>query len=180
MSNLIAICGQARSGKDTFAKILDYKILKFAQPLKDCLKVLFGFPDLEFQKDIKDPYWNVEPRKIMEYLGTEVAQYGFPTIMPDIKRDFFVKRFMLEHRDKLGVENLCITDLRFEHEAIALKQAYPEVKIVKILRPSLPIRDHPSDKEWQNIKADYTIINDGTLEEYEEKCLNLIQILNSQ
>ena len=51
MSNIIAICGAKRSGKDVLAKYLvatrGFKKLSFAEPLKKAVRELFNFNDIQ-------------------------------------------------------------------------------------------------------------------------------------
>jgi dephospho-CoA kinase len=122
---IIAICGLKRSGKDTIADYLcsnyGYTKIKIANPLKQGLKVMFGFTDEQLESDKKDeidPRWEVQPRKIMQFIGTEVMQYQLQQIIPGIGRKVWIRSLVEEyinnskHNDKLFV----IPDLRFLHE----------------------------------------------------------------
>jgi dephospho-CoA kinase len=122
---IIAICGLKRSGKDTIADYLcsnyGYTKIKIANPLKQGLKVMFGFTDEQLESDKKDeidPRWEVQPRKIMQFIGTEVMQYQLQQIIPGIGRKVWIRSLVEEyinnskHNDKLFV----IPDLRFQHE----------------------------------------------------------------
>jgi len=51
MSRIIAICGAKRSGKDILSKYIvskyNYKKISFAEPLKNAVKALFNFNDIQ-------------------------------------------------------------------------------------------------------------------------------------
>lgn len=51
-------------------------------------------------------------------------------------------------------------------------------KTIRIIRPSVEAIDSPSETSLDNHKFDYTIINDGTLEELEEKVKVILADLN--
>jgi dephospho-CoA kinase len=119
---IIAICGLKRSGKDTIADFLcsnyGYTKIKIANPLKQGLQVMFGFTNEQLESDKKDeidPRWDVQPRKLMQFIGTDVMQYQLQQIIPGIGRKVWIKSLIEEHfqdKEKLFV----IPDLRFLHE----------------------------------------------------------------
>ena len=70
---------------------------------------------------------------------------------------------------------VAITDVRIPDEAIAIKEAGGI--IVKINRPDVPILEHPSEHaldDWDD--WDLVIDNDGTLEEFRQKCKALFVV----
>lgn len=172
---IICICGAKRAGKDTVADFLQanygFHKAKIAQPLKDTLKVLFGFTEDELEMDIKDeihPTWKIKPRKVMQFFGTEVMQYEIQKIMPDIGRLFWVRRFI----QKYCVENpvhdkIVVSDVRFYHEYEALKEIGAEFWRVE---RDCTIQDdaHPSETEMMSIPVEKVIKNDGSLEDLHE------------
>jgi dephospho-CoA kinase len=173
---IICICGSKRVGKDTVADFLQARYgfhkAKIAQPLKDTLKVLFGFSDDELEQDIKDevhPVWKIEPRKVMQFFGTEVMQYEIQKIMPDMGRMFWVKRFLQEYYSNDRIyDKIVVSDVRFLHEYEALKEVGAE--FWKIERNELVQDDtHSSETEMKEIPVEKVIENDGTLEELYDK-----------
>jgi hypothetical protein len=69
--------------------------------------------------------------------------------------------------------DIVIADMRFHHEANAIRELNGE--IWRVVRPSLTLNDeHQSEKEQETIVADKTIINDGNLEDLYNKIKNTI------
>jgi len=162
MSRIIAICGAKRSGKDILSKYIvskyNYKKISFAEPLKNAVKALFNFNDIQvgideengngYEKDMIDKRWGISPRKALQFFGTEVMQNTINELIP---------------------KNYVISDLRFLHEYNKLKKS-EKVKyliIIKINRPSIicDIDSHISENEYINIPHDIEIINDGTIDD---------------
>lgn len=189
MSNVIAICGAKRSGKDVLAKYIiekyGFKKLSFAEPLKKAVKELFNFNDIQVgideenalgnEKEIIDKRWGISPRKALQFFGTEIMQYSIDKLIPNTNRCFLAD-ILLSHisDDKNGTtNNYVISDLRFLHEYNKLKSSLKinSLIIVKLSRPSINITEgtkgicdmHISEKEYINIPHDVEIVNDGTI-----------------
>lgn len=125
---VIAICGLKRSGKDTIADYLcenyGYTKIKIATPLKQGLKAMFGFTDEQLESDKKDcldERWGIEPRKAMQFIGTEIMQYRIQEILPNIGRSFWIKSLIEEYISNQSEHDntkkrYVIPDLRFLHE----------------------------------------------------------------
>ena len=162
MRRIIAICGAKRSGKDTCASILEkeygYTHIKIAKKLKDVCKVLFNFSDEQLENDLKeieDKKWNTSPRKVMQFLGTEIMQYEIQSILPNIGRKFWINSLLssISSQDKY-----VISDLRFLHE-------FEEIKklgglIIRMENDNLIQSDtHISELEYLKIPFDIIIKN---------------------
>ena len=105
MKKIIAICGAKRSGKDLLAiHIINkygYEKISFAEPLKEIVKLIFNFNDIQvgldeytnnndgIEKDIIDDRWGITPRKALQFIGTEVLQNKIQELIPNIKKDYF-------------------------------------------------------------------------------------------
>lgn len=171
---IIAICGLKRSGKDTIADYLcshyGYTKIKIASPLKKGLQVMFGFTDEQLEtnkKDEIDPRWNVKPRQLMQFLGTDVMQYQLQQIIPDIGRKVWIKSLIEEHlnqqendKNKLYV----IPDLRFLHEHEELSK-YDTVfwrvdRISELQKLNHACDLHVSEKEYLNIPVSHIFKNE--------------------
>lgn len=167
MHQVIAICGNKCSGKDTLANYIcakyDYKNVKFAGPLKEALKSLFGFTNsqMETDKEVIDPFWQTTPRKVMQFIGTEVMQYKLQELLPDIERTFFARRLVSCY----PTDKIVISDLRFTHEYETIKKAYNDIQIIKIIRNTQQTDMHISENEISTIPHDVLLINNGTKEE---------------
>jgi len=192
MSNIIAICGAKRSGKDVLAKHIvatrGFKKLSFAEPLKKVVKELFNFNDIQVgideenavgnEKEIIDERWGISPRKALQFFGTEIMQHAIDKLIPDTNKgflaDILLSRIPCDSCDsRESCDSYVISDLRFLHEYNKLKSS-PKVRsliIVKINRPSINITNiteskcdtHISEKEYIDIPYDVEIMNDGSI-----------------
>jgi hypothetical protein len=181
MKKIIAICGAKRSGKDLLAiHIINkygYEKISFAEPLKEIVKLIFNFNDIQvgldeytnnndgIEKDIIDDRWGITPRKALQFIGTEVLQNKIQELIPGIKRDYFANILLSKIKnDKYYV----ITDLRFLHEYEKIKNL--DVFFIRIIRPTNINNDlHSSETEYMNIPCDIEIINDGSIKDYINK-----------
>ena len=181
---IIAICGLKRSGKDTVANYLATKIpnvihCKIAQPLKDMCENLFNFTASQMEtddKDVIDTKWGITPRDALKFVGTEMMQYKIQELLPDIGRSFWVKQLVDKiKKNQSNEENktVIISDLRFIHEYDMIKREFKDsqVVIVKIqknekLQPNQPNKtNHCSELEWQLIKHNILLDNNGTIQD---------------
>lgn len=177
---IIAICGYRRSGKDTVADILsekyDFKKIKIAYKLKEIVKVLFDFTDYQLEiekKDIIDPRWNISPRQIMQFFGTDIMQFKIQEIMPHIGRTFFIESLINYINSQNTVIKWVVSDLRFVHEWKCL-QKY-NTFIIRVENDNIPkIDTHISETEWLNITPDLIIKNNYSIEDLN----NYIHTLN--
>ena len=176
---VIAICGYKRSGKDTiadfFVSTYGYKPLKIAEGLKNLMKTMFDFTDaqLEETKDVTDQRWGITPRRAMQFFGTEIMQHEVQKLLPDIGRNFWMRKITNTLSNASADERFVISDMRFHHEYEALKEFYPF--IIKVTNPSVKCVDtHCSETEFDTIPHHIEIINDGTLEALHEKLRNII------
>jgi len=184
MSNIIAICGAKRSGKDVLAKNIvatrGFKKLSFAEPLKKAVRELFNFNDIQVgideenavgdEKEIIDERWGISPRKALQFFGTEIMQHTIDELIPNTNRGFLADILLSRISDAASdtCNNYVISDLRFLHEYNKLKSSAKirSLIIVKISRPSINIveRDtHISEKEYIDIPYDVELVNDGAI-----------------
>lgn len=163
---VIAICGRKRTGKDTVAEYLcenyGYKNVKFAEPLKETMKCLFGFTEkqIEVDKEVVDNVWGITPRHAMQFFGTEIMQFKLQEIIPSIGRDFFAKSLVSKYRH----DKIVISDMRFLHESNMIRSVFPDSMIIKLENPDIEGNNdtHMSESGIDDIVADYTIINNKT------------------
>jgi len=169
-------------GKDTFADILikqhGFHKLSFAYPLKESSKILFGFTDddLDKNKEQIHPFWKTTPRKILQYMGTEIFREKIKEVIPWVSDNFWVEKLKQSYLDlqkKYGNDiNVVITDCRFLNECNAVKKMGGY--IIGIIRPLIKQADeHVSEKEFDLIKKDYVVINDSTIQELHKKALHI-------
>lgn len=131
---IIAIAGKAGSGKDTIADYITSKYLNcwtesFASPLKRACAEAFGIPLANFNdsriKEIEDLPWNTSPRKIAQFVGTEMFRDQIPHLLPETGNDFWVQRMAYLLAGDIQTEGganydeddtIVIPDLRFQNE----------------------------------------------------------------
>jgi hypothetical protein len=176
-----------------------WEIKKFAGKLKQIASLLTGIPvedfeDQEFKKSYLGAEWgtvesnplnavpvfeNIEfnhlmsVRELLQKLGTEAIRDG-------LHPNAWVNALMCEYkRPKLSEynpSNWIITDVRFPNELEAVK----DVKglTLKVVRPveksKTPARLHPSETSLDKAEFDYTIINDGSIEDLIEKVRQIL------
>lgn len=166
---IIIVNGMARSGKDTFCDIVynkyqnrRFQVLKISSvdQIKECAKIL-GWDgisktliDRKFLSDLKD-------------LATEYCDSPFKY---ELKR---IKEFY--NLDKPGV---LFIHIREPEEIAKLKQKYPDIRTVLVRNPNVPvINNNTGDASVENYVYDYYIDNDGTLEQYKVRVLELMEVL---
>lgn len=165
----LGLAGYARSGKDTVAQELTkqgYITMSFASPIKKAMAILN--PMLEDGKSYndvvtdhglesaKDKYQEV--RRLLQVFGTEVGRKMFG-------EDFWVDYAINSIPDGFKI---VFTDVRYPNEANAIKDFGGEVWWVS--REGVgPLNEHASENSLDEYMFDYTIENNGSLEELEEK-----------
>jgi hypothetical protein len=152
MRHIVGVCGRAGAGKDAFADAFvaaGYVRLKFADPLKQVVRDLFPTMNTREHtdgelKDVVDEATGASPREVMQYLGTELLQYGLASRFPRIGRTVFcgpVLEAAALH------ERVIITDVRFLHEYYAFqKSAQNNLDSFGPLGPLGP--DGPDGPDW--------------------------------
>ncbi len=153
MPVIIGLAGRARSGKDTVATFFTktHRVVRFAQPIKDAVKALYGWSDIVMETDIKDaidPHWGVSPRSAMTHVAQSTRLF--------VANDFFVKRLF----DSWDGGAIVIPDVRYKHEVDAIN-ARGGITI-KITREGL----HKHDIEFtvDELDTTYNITNNGSLD----------------
>ena len=115
--NLIGICGRKRHGKDTLGDYLvdnyGYTKIGFADALKEACRCIFGFNDDQLYGDLKevdDEFWGASPRKVLQYIGTDLFRLKIAEILPQVNDEIWIKvveNKILQNPDKKYV----ITDV---------------------------------------------------------------------
>jgi dephospho-CoA kinase len=172
LPKIIALCGYKGSGKDTAAEYLvtkyKYNHYKISEKLKEVIKLLFNLDDndLEKNKDEINDKWGIEPRKIMQFIGTDMFQYKLQELFPNIEKTFWIKSlFTDELINKIENENhrVVISDLIFLHEYDLISNIYVSYSILKVQNNNLEKNDnHISENEFNNIPINAVILNNST------------------
>ena len=180
---VIGIVGNKNVGKDTLADYLvenkDFTKYAFADPLKNCLKELFGLSDDQLYGDKKeeyDPIWETTPRELLQFFGTEIMQYKIQDLLPNLKRTFFIKRFE-QFVNENPNKNIVVSDIRFQHELdVVLKYNGTVIKVER-KNSSKTFLNHASESNIDKlINFTYKIENNDTKEELFNKFNNLVVI----
>lgn len=121
---LYLICGKARAGKDTFARLIKQEeeknnnkvcILKLTAPLYSWAEDYF---DYDKEKDEK-------PRELLQTLGYDILQLKLKK--KDFLLDYLITTIeVLDNYYDVGL----ITDGRLVHEIEVLKEKYPNIKTI--------------------------------------------------
>lgn len=164
---LIGISGKKMVGKDTVGDhlVANHGFVKvaYADTLKDAVCAVFGWDQRHVNgelKEVVDPYWNMTPRHVLQYVGTEL----FRSWIPDIWVRAAMRRIM-NARELGGWQRVVITDVRFPNEAnVILEQGG---LVWKVHRPGLPADDlHASETALDDYRRwSHVIVNDGTVDD---------------
>lgn len=163
---LIGLCGIKGSGKSTVATYLSdfygFNEYTFASPIREIVKTMFlisewQLSEPELKEKCIDDYFNVTPRKAMQFVGTELVREHIGELLPHIGSDFWIEhlfRRMLKNGDVDS--NVVISDVRFQNEADKIRSLGGV--IVKIIRPSIYSLDSHSSENG-DIAPDYVVDN---------------------
>lgn len=170
LTQIIGVSGKKYNGKDTVGDYLvahhGYTKLTFAEPIKDICKIVFGITDEQLNTHLKeecDTRWNVTPRKLMQFIGTDLFRDNMQKIMPEIAEDIWLKVLenkIKEHQKINSSSKFVITDVRFENEYALVKKMGGLV--IKITRPEFANLDtHLSETLVDTLAFDFELINRG-------------------
>ncbi len=172
---LIAVHGFKQSGKDTFAELCvseyGYTRVAFADRVKDAVAVIFGVPksilygsdvdkqslspvkwtDLTISRPVQDHPEYLSVRELLQIFATEICREKCPSIW---------YRFLLIPPD----QKIVVSDLRFENEAVFLKEK--GAVFVKVKRPQAQATGHASEMGLPDEEMDYIVSNDGSLDAF--------------
>jgi hypothetical protein len=157
MRQIIALVGFQSSGKDTVGRLIQdsfpqFKLISFAQPIKDSLSSMFGWertllegltPESRTWRETLDPFWSqhlqreITPRLMMRTFGTEL-----------IRNHLHQKFWTLSLQKTLmnSDESFVVTDTRFLNEIQMLRELGG--KTVWVRRDPLP--HYYSQALWLN------------------------------
>lgn len=119
---LWGLAGKAGAGKDTVADYLcsqyGWTRMAFADPLKAAAATTFGIPVEDFydreKKEQMNEYWSMTPRRMAQLFGNDAMK---PTFGPD----FWVRRWLRSYAVIEQSDNVVISDVRFEVEAVMIR-----------------------------------------------------------
>jgi dephospho-CoA kinase len=177
MSKLIALTGAMGSGKTTVLEMLKQRVpaqvkyVKFAQPLYDIQAYVYD--------RVRQPHPQPKDRKLLQWLGTEWGR--------GIDENLWVNIFKVEAEEALTEGAYVLNDdTRFENEAqmikalggvVVLIEASSEVRGQRI---QLLNTGHPSEAGIPSKYIDYTLRNNGSLEELSQQVSTLLNALEAK
>lgn len=176
---LIAFVGLRRSGKDTAAEALvkdGWKLVKFADALKGMLRFYLTHvgthPDIierMIEGDMKErrvpQFMNKSCRWAMQTLGTE---WGRDCIGSGLWASATMSRAS-------QYERVAISDCRFTNEAQSVLNAGGH--IIRINREGLTADSHPSEAGIASLPYNFSVDNNGTVDELQQKVLQLVSTI---
>jgi hypothetical protein len=176
---ILGLSGRARVGKNAVADYLtnEYKFKQtaFAETLKKACGCIFGLTEKQLygdDKEIVDCFWKDTPRNILQKVGTDCLRKGY-------REEVWVKS--LERQVKrLAPADIAITDVRFINESEAVKEwGGLVIRILRDNAPAIATDSHVSETSLDNYQMwDYTIRNDGTLEDLYKKVDEMLRFFN--
>lgn len=153
--NIYIICGKARSGKDSVAKIIkenkqNSTILSITKPLKDYAQIITDWDGSD----------NNKPRDLLQQLGIEL-------IKNKIDNKFLIKR-IIEDIKILSYykNNIIITGIRLKEEIEDIKNNFSDVIVIKVVRPNydngllIEQKKHITETDLDDYTPKYVIINE--------------------
>ncbi|GEK57160.1 hypothetical protein CHL76_02375 [Marinococcus halophilus] len=164
--NKIAICGKFRSGKNTVADIISgqYGMTQFAFS-----EGIWATGRLLFPEDFNG---NQKPRKLLQDVGQKLRE---------VDEDIWV-RFLFNNIEASGEKDIVITDLRQPNEMKYLREnGFFIIRVGASLGTRLNrateagdrftkvTAEHETESYLNDFDVDYSINNDGTLEELHEQ-----------
>jgi hypothetical protein len=166
MQKIIGITGTKHSGKDTIAEYLEvnynYRIFRFADPIKEIIINLLTYMKLpidiiklhvEIEKETTIPELNSSYRQLAQGIGTSWGREM-------IDRNVWVN---ILDRASSNYDKIVVADIRFNNEAVWVKNKNENNKIIKITRNTNIIDNHISESGINEQYIDKIIHNSGGL-----------------
>ena len=200
---IIGLVGFIGSGKGTVGDILEQKgFIKdsFAKPLKDACAVMFGWSrellegDTEMSRKWReepDSYWSEKfgreftPREALQKMGTEAGRDVF-------HKDIWVISLLNRAKGK----DVVVTDVRFQNEieyiqdnggiVIRVKRGsdpdwFKHLEKIQLETERTKFMQHEhihkSEWDWVGCEFDYTIGNNGTIQDLGKEVERVLQFL---
>ena len=160
---IIGIAGKIGAGKDVIGVCLkdqyNYTVIKFADKIKQIACLMTNTPmDLQTSQKGKSSTlddWGMTVREFQQKLGTDAVRDG-------LHKDAWVLATLSHYKPTY---NWVVTDTRFINEAQRITKL-GGINI-RVERPNNPFPEskHPSETELDSYRFDYTILNDGSIDD---------------
>ena len=175
----VLLTGYAGSGKDTVGSIFQnygFKRYAVADMLKYYSSEKHGFPfGLTQTQEGKSSLFN--SKSVRQYLIEDAAlkkqEHNDPA--------YWIKP-LVELIISEGIENVVITDWRYNAEITHIQESFPHAEIVtvRIVRGSVvPLVDE-SEHELDNYSVDFTIQNNGSIDDLNKALITIVKIRSLQ
>lgn len=201
IKHIIAITGEARSGKDTASgylqKMYGYERFAFADPMKDILCTTLGI-DLETLDAFKNnptthsvtgdffyisnissdldytfTEFSTDMRKILQRFGTDSMKKYFGN---DVWASLLISRAHL-----WGCSKVVVSDLRYLNEYEVLQMSCEKLTVIRIHKEGTNKNDtHSSEQELNKIPADYEISNNGSIQDLQNKLNKILSEVTNE
>lgn len=190
---LLGVCGEIGVGKTTAVNHLSQSHgmteYMFAKPLKE-IAVTLGFePHQVFgtqeQKLEVNSFWGISGRQFLQVFGSEVCRDFVPQALPQMNFNGLTmwvrlfEKYMLDHPNT----NVAVSDVRFEDESRVINQnGGVIVRIVRNIEDNADVKTydqsaHKSETNISNVRANVTILNDGSINDLCAKFDKLITLM---
>lgn len=161
---IIGLLGRSRVGKDTAAKCIittlgdqNAVLTRLSQPLKDAVRVLYGFSHEQVEdhlKEVVDARYNTTPRVCIQKLCEHIMSlHG---------NDFFSRclysKYDNGHFDKKIV---VIPDIRYQHDIHEIRKRGGIV--IKIVRDNAQIPLHEWEAPIDSMTGDFIVKNNADI-----------------
>jgi len=166
---IIGILGRSRAGKDTIAKLItmnsvtSWDIVRLAQPIKDAVCALYDIPREHVENHEKElimPDHGITPRQAMQDITEQyMRKHG---------TGFFSRRVFNKYS---AGDNIIIPDVRFRADVEEIKSRGGFV--IKVVRTENAV-SYTCELTVDTAPCDFSIVNDGTLDELEEKVIDVL------
>jgi len=192
MKKIYAVTGRARSGKDTVADYIAFKLncnkYALATPLKDLVCSMLNISMEQLDK-YKNEKWELSAEESIDFndvdivCGIDSLNVSFRSILQkcgdEMKAFFGIDCFMKKlHMKMLEEQNDCsvISDVRLLEEQKWLA-ANTNPVFIKIVRDTEDDKDsgHRTESEVDSLGYDILISNNGTIDELYEKIDKIIK-----
>lgn len=168
-TNLIALTGRMRAGKDTLAQFFidnGYQRMAFADRLKSVTATLSGEPVQWYHDPVKkEEYSNIlgmTRREALQLMGTEGVRKIFGP-------DYWAKTLMAEW-EAGGCKPTVITDCRFNNEAqMVANYGGFVIEVQRLAAAASGVVGHASEAGVDPRLVDHVIENNGTVDELHQR-----------
>lgn len=154
-----------------FSYEVNWEIKKFAGKLKQIASIITGVPvdkfeDQEFKKTNMPECWD-KPQQSGRYKVLKPMTYrqflqelGTNAMRDNLHSNVWVSALFSDYNTS---SRWIITDTRFQNELEAIKSIGGIT--IRVVRPDIKQDNHPSETALDDAEFDYTIINDGSIDD---------------